>query len=118
VPKPRVLEKDFQRWVTDVAERYEWLYWHVPAPMQATKKGTFVGSKKGAGLPDLILMHDDPPRLIFAEVKGTTGWGLTKGQKRFMEAVGKIAGPTLAGYVWSPGDEDSIEAILRTRSLV
>lgn len=125
-------EAAFLRYVTDVARRFGWSCWHVPAPMRATKAG-FVGAKEAAGLPDLLLIHDDPPRLVFAELKGTGG-KLSDEQRDFLraaQAVSRIAvepltpshypgeGERVVGvYVWMPGDELLIEGILRSRMLV
>jgi hypothetical protein len=100
--------------------------------MRATKQG-FVGAKEAAGLPDLVMVHDDPPRLVFAELKGTGG-KLSDEQREFLQAArtvgewsneiepgvsgARIGCKTIGVYVWEPGQEDAIEAILRTRVLV
>lgn len=121
-------ERDFQKWVTDVATRTGWRWWHVPAAMRAVGVGGnvgFVGAREAAGLPDLILMHDDPPRLVFAELKGKTGWHVTPAQREFLQRVKAItdtmwyAGETVlvAGYVWRPGMEGEIETLLKSRVL-
>lgn len=129
-------EAQFQAWVVDVATIYGWKCWHVPAPM-VNRKGTWVGAKQGAGLPDLILIHDDPPRLIFAEVK-KQGGKLSERQQEFLKAARGVAraavdgdeldyvngdpdvlaGPSLIGvYVLWPGMEEAIVAMLKTREL-
>ena len=116
-------ERDFLNWVLDVAKIYRWRWWHVPAPtVWSSKKGAFVPSSSGAGLPDLILLHDDPPTLIFAELKGETGQ-LSEEQREFLQLARAVADWTprphrrMNTYVWKPGLEDHIEFILKTRVL-
>ena len=119
--------KDFQRWVTDTAQTLGWRYWHVPAPMVNAGSRGWVPARQGAGLPDLILVHDDPPRLVFAEIKGD-GDRLSEKQREFLQAVRAVAedewtrdsdadGPHLGVYVWEPGMEQPIEELLRSRVL-
>lgn len=96
------------------------MVWHVPLPMRAIGGGKFVPETRAAGLPDLIMLHTDPPRLIFAELKGTTG-DLSDEQRAFLKAARMVAleahdpnGKCVVGsYVWRPGVEDLIETILR-----
>lgn len=120
-------ERDFQGWVLDVADRFGWRYWHVPAPMRAVGGGKFVPEPLAAGLPDLILMHHDPARLVFAELKGPKG-RVSPEQREFIRyalAVSELTwlakpgdppyGKAVATYVWKPGDEDLIEVILRSK---
>lgn len=124
-------ERDFLNRVIAMAETFGWSVWHVPAPMRATKTGTWVGAKEAAGLPDLIMLHDDPPRLVFAELKGTGG-KLSDKQREFLRAAQLVSGISresrepwtqphfllLAAYVWLPEDEPTVEMILRSRTLV
>jgi len=120
-----VKERLFLNWVIDVAKTTGWHVWHVPAPMVASRKGGFVPSSQGAGLPDLIMMHEDPPRLVFAEVKGSGGSPTVQQLKflRMAKTVGQVASarayvdPTMAAYLWSPGDETQIEMLLKSRVL-
>lgn len=108
---PWMLEKDFQRWVIDVARRHRWKVWHVPAPMRwdsQSGKG-FVGARDAAGLADLILVGHT--RVIFAEVKGTKG-KLSDKQEEFIQAVNDIDSKDVVAYSWWPGDELAIEKIL------
>lgn len=124
-------EAQFQRWVVDVAKRFGWRCWHVPAPMRHSRTSGWVGAREAAGLADLILIHDDPPRLIFAEVKGSSSsYGVTDAQREFLAAVQAVGDLTLddtdlpvrvrrsvGAYVWRPGMEDAIETVLRSRVL-
>lgn len=127
-------ERDFLNWVLDVAKQTGWHVWHVPAPMKAGRKGEWVPAREAAGLPDLILMHEDPPMLVFAELKGSGGSPTIPQMKflRLAKAVGlwdPDPGPevdedaeivqkrNVMAYLWSPGDEEMIETILKTRVL-
>lgn len=125
-----MLEADFQKWVTQVATLLGWKWWHVPAPMVAAGN-EWHPAKQAAGLPDLILIHDDPPRIILAELKSNTG-RISKSQRRFLTAARDVAvrsvdsiapegrgqeAHTLGVYVWTPGMENIIEATLKSRSL-
>jgi hypothetical protein len=139
----RLMEKDFQGWVLDVAVRFGWRSWHVPTPMRPVGGGRFVPDARGAGLPDLVLLHSDPARLIFAELKDHEGKlsdeqaeflrlarGLRDAFEQHVAAVREVIegelGSVLPGfwsnplgvYVWRPGQEQIIEAILRGRVMV
>ena len=125
-------ERDFLNWVIACAEQYGWLVKHVPAPMVATRDGRrFVGSIRARGLPDLFMLHDDPPRLIIAEVKGDKG-KLSKSQQEFLRMARDVAErgrqhgsdvwhlpeeQPVGVYVFQPGQEQMIERLLRTRVL-
>jgi hypothetical protein len=116
-------ERDFLNWVVEVARLHSWSVWHVPAPMKAGREGKWVPAREAAGLPDLILMHDDPPSLIFAELKGETG-KLSEAQRDFLQMarhVSEYSGSSpnrrMNTYVWKPGLEEFIETILKTRVL-
>jgi hypothetical protein len=113
-----VNEAVFQAWVMDVARMTGWRCWHVPAPM-VNRGGTWVGAKQAAGIADLIMLHDDPPRLIFAEIKGDHG-RLSERQREFLSAVKSVGGvcDAVEAYVWTPGMEEAIEAVLKTRILI
>jgi hypothetical protein len=125
-------EADFQAQVIAIAERFGWQVWHVPAPMRwdVTNKA-WVPARGGAGLPDLIMLHDDPPRLVFMELKGDDG-KLTDRQREFLIAARNvaeqsfapgelgIAGPpvvprTIGVFACWPHDIDAITQILRSR---
>ena len=106
-----MLERDFLRWVIDVARALGWTVHHVPAPMQwVGKERGFVGAKDAAGLADLILIRDN--RLIFAEIKGTGG-KLSAKQIEFLDHVCGMGNPFVLVRVWKPGDEEKVEADLR-----
>lgn len=133
-----MLEKDFQRWIVDCAERFNWRVWHAAAPMRPIGGNKFVPDPRGRGLCDLIMLHDDPPRLILAEVKNEAGV-LSDDQREFLRLARNVASevrlhatvfgdsvvspPRLIGspigvYVWRPGVEDLITEILRGKVLI
>jgi hypothetical protein len=123
-----VRESEFQGRIVGVAEAFGWQVWHVPAPMRwDPKKKAWVPAKEGAGLPDLILLHDDPPRLVFMELK-TKGGKLSDRQREFLQAANEVAKtsaffdgevssgvPTIGVFAAWPEDEERIERMLRTR---
>ena len=130
---PFTRERDLLNWIIATAEATGWEVFHVPAPMTAARGGGFVGSKRAAGLPDLFLLHDDPPRMIIAEVKGPKG-KLSERQQEFLRlardvaevsfAPGEFEPPditrfprTIGTYVWTPADELFIERILRSKAV-
>lgn len=118
-------EKHFQKWVVDTAKGYGWRCWHTPTPMRPISGGKFVPDSRGRGLPDLLMIHDDPPRLIFAELKGDGRHPLSPDQLVFLrlakgvaQACEDVDGYRLIGvYSWRPGSEDLVEAILRGKVL-
>lgn len=138
-----VNEAQFQGWITDTATRLGWRWWHCPSPMRFIGGGKPpVPDKRAAGLPDLILMHEDPARWVFAEVKGPGG-RLSTEQEDFLNfastlvaamvverhAVAELlqnAGvnhdydmtPPVGVYLWRPGDESTIETILRSKRMI
>lgn len=127
-------EAVFQARIKALAERYGWLVWHVPAPMRwRAKEKKWVPAPEGAGLPDLILIHDDPPRLVFIELK-RKGGKLSDKQVEFLKAAKTVAEqamwyPDLHGDLGTfdpmqqivgvfaawPDDETAIEQMLRTK---
>jgi hypothetical protein len=117
-------EREFQSWILDVAAQFGWRVWHVPAPMRPVGGNRFVPEPRAAGLPDLILLHDSPPRLIFAEVKDADGTTSAK-QDEFLRLARGVAGVygipatirPVAVYVWRPGNEALIESVLRGERL-
>lgn len=115
-------EREFQAWIMKTAKALGWRVWHTPAPMRPLPGGKFVPDKRGAGLPDLIMIHADPPRLIFAEVKVDAP--LSDKQIEFLTLARDVADLIRADYdtphtrvvsvyTWRHGNEEMIEAILR-----
>jgi hypothetical protein len=126
-------ERDFLNWIIACAETTGWKVYHVPAPMTAARGGGFVGSKRAAGLPDLFLLHDDPPRMIVAEVKGDGG-KLSEKQQEFLRLARDVADFAVADpddarydeqsrfplgvYAWTPTDQPTIETMLKSKVLL
>jgi hypothetical protein len=124
-----VKEKDLLNVVTAMLDRFDWKWWHVPAPM-VYANGEWRPFRKGAGVPDIIAIHDDPPRLIFMELKGDEPKGdLTEKQTEFLQAAQHVAKYAMIGQgvtspagdhaigvfaVW-PDDIDRVEQMLRSR---
>lgn len=110
--KKRVSEGDFLAFVLDVAARYRWRAWHVPMPVRPIGEGRFVPEPRAKGLPDLVLVHERHPRLIFAELKAA-GKKPDEAQAEFLRLAGAIADPRVGAYLWEQGrDEDELTAIL------
>jgi hypothetical protein len=107
--------------------------------------GKLVPEPRAAGLPDLYLLHENPPRLIFAELKDKGG-KLSDEQAEFLRLargladafrvhqhavrevlaahgavdfhdVGADDAVPVGVYVWRPGDEPKVETILRSKVL-
>jgi hypothetical protein len=109
-----VKESEFQKWIVDLAKTHGWRVWHVPTPMKPIGGNKFVPDSRGRGLADLLMFHESPPRLIFAEVKGHDGV-LSVEQSEFLRLarlVAAISGGTMRVYVWRPGVEPLIKAAL------
>lgn len=123
-----VSERDFEKWMVEVARRFGWKCWHFHDSRRQVKPGVFVGDKDAAGVCDWILIHDDPPRLIFAEVKGDKG-RLSEAQQEFLRMAREVAYSSrelidrddwtqnMGVYVWQPGLEQAIEDVLRSKVL-
>lgn len=96
-------------------------------PVRPIGQGRFVPESRAAGLPDLILIHEDPPRIVLAEVKRRGGI-LSEEQVEFLRLSGLVAAETrmqagrlcpVGSYVWMEGrDEDMIETILKSKVMV
>lgn len=124
-------ETSYQRRITDMATRFGWKWWHVPTPMRwSPSNKAWVPAKEGRGLPDLILLHSDPPRLVIAEIKGDGG-ELSDEQAEFLRLARDVAqyvleslhdagsyGNIIGVYVFTPADEHLAEQILRTKILM
>lgn len=133
--EPTEKEAVFQARIKAMAERFGWQVWHVPAPMRwDSRKQKWIPAAEGAGLPDLILIHEDPPRLVFLELK-RKGGKLTDKQLAFLKAAKGVAeeawqtvdATALDGGCYSrverivgvfagwPDDETVIEQMLRSK---
>jgi hypothetical protein len=117
-------ERDVLAQTTAMLDAFGWRWWHVPAPMVAGK-GEWRPYKKAAGLPDIFAFHDDPPRMVILELKGSKG-KLSDDQREFLRLARGVAETweqawphtaatrPLGVYVVEPGNIDALETMLRT----
>lgn len=128
-------ENPFLNWIIDVGNRTGWRSYHIPMPVRPIPGGGFVAETRGKGVCDLVMFHP-APRLIFAEVKGSTG-KLKPEQIEFLRQARAVAdavahvvrsletaepgttdGPLIGVYSWRPGQEEIIEAILKGKVMM
>ena len=99
-------EADFQRQVTDLAERRQWSWMHLER--MGNPQGqwrTPVSGPLGRGWPDLVLVRDR--QLIFVELKSQRGQ-LTVYQLDVRDHLLPVA----PYYVWRPSDWPEIISVL------
>ena len=96
-------EDKFQKQIIDLAELYDWLWFHVP-------KNAYFASKYmiKAGFPDLTLVKDG--RLILAEIKSAKG-RLSDKQRLWGNRLNECEG--VEYYVWRPANWNEIEKLLK-----
>ena len=95
--KPTVNEKTFQKQIEDLCKVLGWKYYH-----------TFNSYRSVSGFPDLVMVRE---RVVFAELKSTTGKVSTK-QQAWLDAL-REAGQEC--YVWFPDDFDEAAKILQSK---
>ncbi|MDR7492251.1 MAG: hypothetical protein QN122_12480 [Armatimonadota bacterium] len=119
-------ERELKQLVVEMASRFGWHVYHVPFPARVGRDGRAVGERRAAGWPDLMLLHEDPPRLVFAELKGHGGQ-LRESQRLALRRLSRVAEwlyehsvgeRAVAVYVWRPDMLDQVEAVLRGRVLL
>lgn len=103
-PRPRNLlfhtsERDFARTVIELAELRGWRVYRTWNSLHSPK-----------GWPDLALVHDRPPRLVFAELKTERG-KLTEPQRETLDLLAAVPGVIVA-ECWRPSSWARIEAVL------
>lgn len=92
-------EKQFQRAVTDLADRLGWQWLHVYRTGNADGHWlTPAAGPLGRGWPDLVLIRRST--VIYAELKAQTG-SMTEAQKAVHRILGDVS-PHV--YVWRPSD--------------
>lgn len=116
-----MLERELEAWIIECGTRFGWRTWHVPMPMRPIGGKKFVPEKRAKGLPDLFMLHEDPARLIIAEVKIDTP--LSDEQREFLRLCEGVAQDmpvetrTVGVYVFRPGMQQAIEDMLRSKVL-
>lgn len=99
-------EREFQRQLIDAAHLMGWRVYSIPDSRRATVKGW----------PDLVLWKvkpNQPPRMIFAELKSDTGRVSPeqKGVLADLEAVAQTSA-TIEVHLWRPRDWSAIQRTL------
>lgn len=100
-------EKQLSKCITDHARKlygYELVY------------HTFVSMYSPRGFPDLVLVREEPRRMVIAELKSANG-KLTADQERWIELLTSMAEgvPHMAVCVWRPDDwySGAVDEVLR-----
>ena len=102
----RESEADFQRWVIEQAQARGGRV-HATRPAR-TKKGWRTPIQGDKGFPDLVPVHPEQKRLIFAEVK-RDGDKRTPAQEDWYCWLFQTKAEV---YIWRPGDWETIVDIL------
>ena len=97
--RPKMLEKDFQNWVLQLARFQGWLCYH-----------THDSRHSAAGFPDLVMVRGE--RLLFAELKVAQNT-LSPAQDEWLLALRELEGVEV--FVWYPEDREEIEETLKRR---
>jgi len=98
VPPAQLVESErgFQQWIVEYATLRGWELYH-----------PWLSVRSAAGWPDLVLCR--PPRLVLAEVKGTTG-RLQPAQRKWLGLL--EACPGVEVFAWWPHHRDDISKVL------
>jgi VRR-NUC domain-containing protein len=117
-----LLERDFQRQVTDLAGLRGWSWLHIRAGRTADSWRTPISGPLGKGWPDLVLVRPRDSRLIFAELK-REGGTLRPEQDDVLVVLAHLDSANATGpgrqvpftqvFVWTPADWPQIEQVLR-----
>lgn len=101
--------------IISLAQRLDWLVAHFRPAMLADGRYRTAVQGDGKGFPDLVLVRDSSPRLLFAECKSETG-KLTKEQEEWLRRL-RLAHYKAAVWVWRPSDwfDGTIETVLARR---
>jgi hypothetical protein len=102
--KPAVTEREFTRWVIDVAQTGGWLVHHdLPAQKASGRWATWIDGN--AGFPDLVLAHPHLGQVLFVELKVGKNQ-LTTGQDTWLMTLGLA---NVENHVWRyETDRDAI----------
>ena len=104
----KILEKEFQAQVIELAWLHNWLVAHFRPALTASGRWITPVAADGAGFPDLVLARRG--RVIVAELKSQRGQPSTE-QKAWLEAFGSCNG--IETYLWRPADWNKIEEVLK-----
>lgn len=105
----QVSERQFQRDVTDAAERLGWHWLHVRKSVgRRDGEAAWQTTTNIAGWVDLLLWHERQHRVIAAELKSEIGT-VTPEQAT---VIASLAAAGLETYVWYPRDWDDVIKIL------
>lgn len=101
-------EAHFQNYLVRVARENGWLVHHTRTAL--AKSGRYMTPIQGhIGFPDLVLIHQEQPRLVFAELKNERGI-LRPGQKKWLDCLQRI--PCVFVCLWRPEMLEAIEQFL------
>lgn len=98
VPLDEVLEKDWQRTVTDLAKQLGWIVYH-----------TFNSRRSTHGFPDLVLVRD---RVVYLELKREK----TRPTPDQVEWLRRLVAAGAEAYIARPRDLERLAEILASRS--
>jgi hypothetical protein len=104
-PESRVLERDFQKAVTDALNALGWRWYH-SRPAQ-TSKGWRTALSGDVGYPDITAVRRD--RILFIELKAEKG-RLSEEQGAWLADLGAAGAEA---FCWRPSDWPAIEETLR-----
>ena len=108
--KPFPKERDFTRWVIDVASSYGWKCAHFGNTVKIVRRpegAVVIPDRDAAGFPDLICVRE---RLLCAELKLAPNKP-TANQIAWIEALREAGVET---HVWNDRQLDQITAVFRT----
>lgn len=101
-----MLEKDFQAAVVELARLKGWLVHHTRTVK--IQNGGWTSPGIVNGFPDLVLVHEQKQKIIFAELKSEKG-KVSADQTKWLNALDSCRATAV---VWRPDDWDYISRVL------
>ena len=89
--------KELQSSIIEIATKFGWQHYH-----------TFNSRKSDTGFPDLVLIHADRGRIVYAEIKSDTG-KTSHEQDEWLEMLARCDQEV---YIWYPRHLEEIVMIL------